>query len=201
MTEATTEKKKRAPKAEKTPAKKVAAKKAPAKKAEKAPKKEKAAPAPRTAGGVDLRALRKALTAKGVEFEKKAGVTVLVELAEKNGVEVVRIGGNIIGATYRERYGKEQNNGDDFAVAFDKYVKVEVPGGKDGKGKKKRVLDLARLKEVAEANGLSLDRWSGAKNLGHVRMNLGNVLRGMNRKGTKIVIGTKTIKGQQPAAA
>ena len=64
---------------------------------------------------------------------------------------------------------------DEFAVKFRK-----LTTGKDGK------LDIGALVRIGQANGIDpLTRWAG-KNPGMLRMNLGNVLRGMAKRGEKI---------------
>lgn len=85
--------------------------------------------------------------------------------------------GNVIGEKYRGRYGKDQSNGDQIATAMKAYVTT-----KDG-------CDPVLLREVADANGVDLDRWKHL-NIGMQRMNLGNVLRAAFNKGQKVVIGT-----------
>lgn len=98
--------------------------------------------------------------------------------------------GDIIPRKYRERYGVEQNCGDDVAVVFTGYVtkpratKKDIDGG----------LDRAALREVADANGLGakLDDYEARElNGGLLRMNIGNILRGMVRRGERVVIGKK----------
>lgn len=175
------------------PAKKAAAKKKAAPKAKVKAKAKAKAPKAAKNHGIDVPALKKALKKAGVEFDKKANVTDLVALAEKSKVEVPsKASGNIIDEKYRKRYGANQNNGDKFAEAMDKACKVEVAA--KGKGKPKRVLDEKALRSVAKQNNVDTARWS-TMNLGQQRMNLGNVLRGMNRRGEKITIGTKVFAG------
>lgn len=73
-------------------------------------------------------------------------------------------------AKYRQAYGKAGNNGDDIAA----------------------ILKGADIAAIALENGIELSRWAG-KNAGMVRMNLGNVLRGMVRRGEKVTISGQTI--------
>lgn len=81
---------------------------------------------------------------------------------------------------YKAAYGKEENCGDAMAKAF-KAVCDEYEDKADG------------VVVIAKANGIDLSRWEG-KNPGMVRMNLGNVLRGMVKRGEKVKIGSKTYK-------
>ncbi len=81
-------------------------------------------------------------------------------------------GGGVVPAEFRKEYAAHGgNNGDDIAA----------------------LLKEANLAEVAKANGIDLNRWAGRNN-GMVRMNLGNVLRGMIRRGEKVIINGKTVK-------
>lgn len=81
--------------------------------------------------------------------------------------------GSVVPDEYRYRYGAEQNCGDEVA----KRLTAEVTGT-DG-------VDLDRAREIAALNGVEdrFDGWmSKGLNPGMVRMNLGNVLRGLARK-------------------
>lgn len=81
-------------------------------------------------------------------------------------------GGGVVPPEFRKEYAAHGgNNGDDIAA----------------------LLKDADLGAVATANGIDLNRWAG-KNHGMVRMNLGNVLRGMVRRGEKVTIGGKSVK-------
>jgi hypothetical protein len=87
-------------------------------------------------------------------------------------------------AKYREKYAAHDGStGDVLAVALKKVT------SRDGK------TDLAALREVAVANGVDLDRWAHL-NLGMQRMNLGNRLRGMAKRGI-VTIGGATF-GEEP---
>lgn len=88
--------------------------------------------------------------------------------------------GSVIPDQYRYGYGVDQNCGDDIA----KRLKDATT---DGHGK----ADMQAVQKVAEKNGLApdFDRWvSKGLNNGMVRMNLGNKLRGLARKGEEVTI-------------
>jgi hypothetical protein len=81
--------------------------------------------------------------------------------------------GSVVPDEYRYKYGADQNCGDDVAKRLTAAVT-----GPDG-------VDLTEARKIAALNGVE-DRFDGwmAKDLnpGMVRMNLGNVLRGLARK-------------------
>jgi hypothetical protein len=91
--------------------------------------------------------------------------------------------GSVVPEDYRVRYGADQNCGDDLAKALSDATTIV-------EGKTSRV-DLEAAERIAGANGIG-DRFDGwmAKGLnpGMVRMNLGNVLRGMQRRGEEVTL-------------
>lgn len=92
--------------------------------------------------------------------------------------------GSVIPNGYRYQYGADQNCGD--AVA--KTLTALVTDPKTG-------VDLDKCREVARANDVEdrFDAWLVKDlNPGMVRMNLGNVLRGMARRDEVVVIGGTT---------
>lgn len=102
-------------------------------------------------------------------------------------------GGNngTVRAHYKTKYAKESPTktgcGDEFDTAFRDYC-----GDAEGEDL------LGKIKVVGNANGIdAMDRWghlkdrSGQTNVGMIRMNLANVLRGKFRKGEKVIIGKK----------
>lgn len=100
-------------------------------------------------------------------------------------------GGSIVPEKYRVRYGAPQNCGDEIALTLTDYV-TEPRIKKNGKADIDGGLNRELLREVANANGI------GAKlqtyedkglNGGLLRMNVSNILRGMNRRGERVVIG------------
>ncbi len=107
--------------------------------------------------------------------------------------------GNVVPKKYREKYGKSQCCGDALAEVLTGYcsheVKTQTP-----KGKAKTVVrvNLDRVVAVAQANGLQakLERWADL-NPGMQRMNLGNVLRGMLKRGERVTVGEKVWKEVQ----
>lgn len=94
--------------------------------------------------------------------------------------------GSVIPDHYRHQYGADQNCGDQIALVLTDAVTIV-------EGKTTRV-DLDAARAIAAANEVEdrFDRWL-AKDLnpGMVRMNLGNVLRGKNRRGEDVVIGER----------
>lgn len=93
--------------------------------------------------------------------------------------------GNVVNSTKKAEYGAAQHCDDPMANAFAAFVRSINPETHDD------FLDIAKLKEVAKANGISMDRWLHC-NIGQQRMNLGNVLRGKMRRGFEVTVGDKT---------
>lgn len=105
-------------------------------------------------------------------------------------------GGSIVPNKYRIKYGVTQRCGDDVAETLSGYVTLPRAGKKDIDGG----LDRARLREVANANslGAKLDDYEARElNGGLLRMNISNILRGMVRRGEKVVIGKKTYEARE----
>lgn len=99
-------------------------------------------------------------------------------------------GGSIVPTKYRILYGAPQNCGDEMALELTGYVTLERASKKNPDGG----LDRARLREVAEANGIAdkLAKWDDrGLNGGLLRMNVSNVLRGMLRRGEQVVVGKR----------
>ncbi len=105
-------------------------------------------------------------------------------------------GGDIIPRKYREKYGAAQNCGDQIALVLTGYVtlpratKTNIDGG----------LDRDRLREVATANGIAglLQKWEDkGLNGGLLRMNVSNVLRGMDRRGERVEIGSEVWEARE----
>jgi hypothetical protein len=83
---------------------------------------------------------------------------------------------SVVPAKYRERYKQHGgSSGDDLAVRLKKWV--AAPDG---------TVDLAKLRALAEANGVWSDRYAGL-NAGLARMTCSNRLRALVRRGSKIV--------------
>lgn len=110
---------------------------------------------------------------------------------EEGDEEEEREGGTVVPEKYRVKYGAPQNCGDEIALALTGFVtlpragkKADIDGG----------LDRAKLAAVCEVNGLGnkLAEWQDrGLNGGLMRMNTGNVLRGMNRRGERVQIGDR----------
>lgn len=98
--------------------------------------------------------------------------------------------GDIVPRKYRERYGAAQNCGDEVAATLTAFVTLPRATKKDPDGG----LDNAKLRAVAEANGIG-DRLAEYEerglNGGLRRMNVGNILRGMVRRGERVEIGDR----------
>ena len=84
--------------------------------------------------------------------------------------------GNVVPLKYRLAYGKDANCGDTIAGAFEKLGDYNI----------------ADLVAVMTKNGIDENRWA-EKNIGMLRMNLGNVLRGLQTK-QDVFIGSVTLK-------
>lgn len=98
--------------------------------------------------------------------------------------------GSIVPEKYRVRYGAPQNCGDEIALELTDFVTEPRKNKKNPDGG----LDRAKLRGVAEENGISakLADWEDrGLNGGLLRMNTSNVLRGMNRRGERVVIGER----------
>lgn len=98
--------------------------------------------------------------------------------------------GSVIPDSYRHQYGVDQNCGDAMAAELKDYC----GGGLNDP------LDINRLETVASANSISdrFDTWMDkGLNPGMVRMNVGNVLRGMLRRGEAVVIGDRKFNVEQ----
>jgi hypothetical protein len=116
---------------------------------------------------------------------------VLTFLDTEEGDEGEDEGGSIVPQKYRIRYGVTQHCGDDVAETLSAFVTLPRAGKKndiDGG------LDRAKLRGVAEVNGIA-DRLAAYEdrglNGGLLRMNVSNILRGMVRRGERVVIGDR----------
>ena len=102
--------------------------------------------------------------------------------------------GSVVKAKYKKKYQPTHDtNGDEFTEAF-RAATVNDD----------EMVDVNKLNHVARDNGLKIMQWmhlknrDGGINVGMIRMNLGNVLRGRYRNGIDIKIGDKTFKGLPP---
>lgn len=101
---------------------------------------------------------------------------------------------SVVKAKYKKLYRPNKDtNGDDFAQALHEAV---CP---DGEG-----VDIGAFTKVCRDNSIDAERirkWTrlknkqGEPNTGMMRMNLGNVLRGMIRRSELVKLGTKSFKG------
>lgn len=121
------------------------------------------------------------------------------EPGEEGDEEEGEGGGSIVPTKYRLRYGVTQRCGDDIAETLSAYV-TEPRAKKNGKQDIDGGLNRDKLREVAKANGLA-DRLATYEdrelNGGLLRMNISNILRGMNRRGEKVVIGQKVYPARE----
>lgn len=121
---------------------------------------------------------------------------LITEASEEDDEGEEGAGGSIVPTKYRLKYGVTQRCGDEVAEALSGYVTLPRAGKKDIDGG----LDRARLREVANANGLAakLDDYEARElNGGLLRMNISNILRGMVRRGQKVVIGKQTWEARE----
>lgn len=112
------------------------------------------------------------------------------EAPEGDEEEEVEDRGSIVPEKYRVLYGAAQNCGDEIATALTDYVTEPRKNKKNPDGG----LDRAKLRGVAEVNGIGakLADWEDrGLNGGLLRMNTSNVLRGMNRRGEQVTIGSQ----------
>lgn len=135
----------------------------------------------RNASAMTDKALRAFLAAHGVEHPKGARRARLIAIAREAGLFGAH--GDVVPAHHKARYGASQSCNDDIAEALAAFVRVPHPT-KPGK----TVIDEALMRQVAEANEVDLDRWAHL-NIGMVRMNLGNVLRGKVKRGENAIVG------------
>ena len=104
-------------------------------------------------------------------------------------------GRSIVPKKYRIRYEAAQNCGDEIALALTNYV--TPPRAKENDDGR---LDRVKLREVAAVNGIAdnLAKWEGRELKGGLlRMNTGNVLRGMNRRGERVQIGERVWEARE----
>ncbi len=93
---------------------------------------------------------------------------------------------DIIEKKFFDRYGRSGSCGDQISEALSAFLPNETTGK----------TDMDKLRLVAKQNNVDLKRWSHL-NMGHLRMNLGNVLRGRVRSGATVEIGPIVIEGQR----
>lgn len=107
---------------------------------------------------------------------------------DEDGDEEEKVSLSVVKPKYKAKYRPHKDsNGDAMAMAFRAFVINE-----DGE------LDLSALQSVAQTNGLSVNKYTRVRNRGwqgRARMSIGNILRGMIRRGEDVTIGDKTFKG------
>ena len=100
---------------------------------------------------------------------------------------------SLVGADYREKYGKDGHNGDQFAVALKTATETSVKG-------KKAKFDRPKLEDIAKANNIDIVKYAKLNN-GQFRMNVGNRLRGLFNKGIAVKVGKDTFHDPSLAKA
>lgn len=125
--------------------------------------------------------LRQSLALVGVEASNRLGKGKLVAMVREQGWGAK---GNVVNKAKKQEYGAAQTCGDDVAEVLARTVRTPTEDGGD-------YLDIEKVREVAKANGISIDRWMHL-NIGMIRMNLGNVLRGKVKRGEPVVVGSES---------
>ena len=125
----------------------------------------------------------------GVDASKAAG---------DGATDQVRIRRSIVPAKFKQAYSQHQDTcGDKIGLTLKAATTKKNEDGRD-------TLDLAALKAIASANGLTeaLDGYiTKGLNNGQLRMNIGNKLRGMLKNEEKVVIGKQTFANAEKALA
>lgn len=110
-----------------------------------------------------------------------------VDTEEMAGEEEEEIeSGSKVRQKYRDEYrarGNPRTCSDDFSELFNEATLISTDG--DGKALKRPILDEPALREIAEKNGIEYSKYEHL-NKGMRRMNVGNVLRGILRRGDSI---------------
>lgn len=103
------------------------------------------------------------------------------------------VSGSIVKGKYKAKYAENEgilkgSNGDDMAEALKTFT--------DSDGD----MNLDALRRVARDNKVEFGKYEHMKNNGQKRMIIGNILRGMIRRGVDVKVGTRTFKGEAPKA-
>jgi hypothetical protein len=83
---------------------------------------------------------------------------------------------------FLDKYGRSGSCGDTLSSSLSTYL-VDPETGRT---------DTSKFKRVATDNGIDYSKWSHL-NMGQRRMLLGNVLRGMLRRGAHVTVGNVTV--------
>lgn len=105
--------------------------------------------------------------------DAKAALEAAIEAAKQP-----RRQASIVRHAYKAAYGAEAHCGDPMAVALKAATEVVVDG--------RIVLNIPELRAIAENHGIDFQRYAN-HNPGQMRMNVGNRLRGMLRRGERDV--------------
>ncbi len=92
--------------------------------------------------------------------------------------------GNVVNKQKKQDYGAAQHCDDDMANVLAYSVRTVNPDTNES------YLDMAKLRDIAKQNAISLDRWMHL-NVGQIRMNFGNVLRGRVEAGVQVIVGDR----------
>ena len=84
---------------------------------------------------------------------------------------------------FMDRYGRSGSCNDELAKVLSSYLTDDETGR----------TDKEKLRDVCAKNEIDMSKWSHL-NAGHVRMNLGNVLRGRLKKGQNVTVGNTVVK-------
>lgn len=103
--------------------------------------------------------------------------------------EEVEAGGSIVKGKYKAQYAENEgilkgSNGDDMAAALKTFT--------DNDGD----MNIDALRRVARDNKIEFAKYENMKNNGQKRMIVGNILRGMIRKGKDVKVGTQSFRGE-----
>ena len=124
-------------------------------------------------------------TIYNIAKDPKEGLVVALKNLEA-GTPFQVENGAMVKPKYRDLYKQYSDScGDDMACALkDATVRVE----KTKRGKDREVMDEGSLAKIAKNNGIDVSKYDHL-NPGQTRMNVGNRLRGMLRKGEAVTVG------------
>lgn len=126
------------------------------------------------------------ITGTKVPEATKKNRKALIKLAREHGWGYH---GNVVDPAKKAQYGASQSCGDKVADVMARVCRTINEDGSD-------YIDMDKMWKVAKQNGLTLDRWLHC-NIGQIRMNLGNVLRGKVRRGEYVVVGDLKVDGRE----
>lgn len=119
--------------------------------------------------------------------DAKAVLAALLEHRTNGTYETLDLRQSVVPAGYKAKYALSQTPDscdDDLAATLYAFLMH------------RESLDTVRLAQVASDNGVDLGKYA-ALNPGHQRMCVGNVLRGLHRKGKPVTVGTVVVPGRE----